>query len=78
LDLSDFDSLGTSPFGLKLDTGVNKTGQIKADGQVQLTPTTAKLQVATRDIDLRLAQTYLSPFVRLELRSGKLGSDLAV
>lgn len=78
LDLSDFDSLGTSPFGLKLDTRVNKTGQIKADGRVQLTPTTAKLQVATRDIDLRLAQTYLSPFVRLELRSGKLGSDLAV
>ncbi|MDF3194948.1 DUF748 domain-containing protein [Pseudomonas sp. 1928-m] len=78
LDLSNFDSLGTSPFALKLDTGVNKSGQIKADGQVQLTPTTAKLQVATRDIDLRLAQTYLSPFVRLELRSGKLGSDLAV
>lgn len=78
LDLSDFDSLGTSPFALKLDTGVNKSGQIKAAGQVQLTPTTAKLQVATRDIDLRLAQTYLSPFVRLELRSGKLGSDLAV
>ncbi|MCZ4324439.1 DUF748 domain-containing protein [Pseudomonas anguilliseptica] len=78
LDLSDFDSLGTSPFALKLDTGVNKTGQIKAEGQVQLTPTTAKLQVATRDIDLRLAQTYLSPFVRLELRSGKLGSDLTV
>lgn len=78
LDLSDFDSLGTSPFTFKLDTGVNKTGQINVAGQVQLTPTTAKLQVATRDIDLRLAQTYLSPFVRLELRSGRLGSDLAV
>src|SRR5690606_18645796 len=35
-------------------------------------------QVATRDIDLRLAQAYISPFVRLELRSGMLGSDLAV
>lgn len=78
LDLSDFDSLGTSPFTLKLDTGVNKTGQINVAGQVQLTPTTAKLQVATRDIDLRLAQKYLSAFVRLELRSGRLGSDLAV
>jgi uncharacterized protein involved in outer membrane biogenesis len=78
LDINDFDSLGTSPFSIKLDTGVNKNGQIKADGQVQLTPTTAKLQVLTRDIDLRLAQTYLSPFVHLELRSGKLGSDLAV
>ena len=78
LDLRDFDSLGTSPFALTLDTGVNKNGQIKAEGQVQLTPTTARLQIATRDIDLRLAQTYLSPFVRLELRSGKLASDLTV
>lgn len=78
LDIRDFDSLGTSPFSLDLDTGVNQRGQIKATGQVQISPTWAKLQVATRDIDLRLAQTYISPFVRLELRSGMLGSDLAV
>lgn len=78
LDLKDFDSLGTSPFDLKLDTGVNKNGQIQVAGQVQISPTWAKLQVATRDIDLRLAQAYISPFVRLELRSGMLGSDLAV
>ncbi|WP_043308792.1 DUF748 domain-containing protein [Pseudomonas sp. ML96] len=78
LDIKDFDSLGTSPFGLKLETGVNKRGQLKAEGQVQLQPTTAKLQLVTRDIDLRLAQSYISPFVRLELRSGQLGSDLAV
>ena len=78
LDIRDFDSLGTSPFSLDLDTGVNQRGQIKATGQVQISPTWAKLQVATRDIDLRLAQAYISPFVRLELRSGMLGSDLAV
>src|SRR5690606_2186541 len=78
LDIRDFDSLGTSPFALKLDTGVNKRGQLKAEGQVQLQPTTARLQLATRDIDLRVAQAYISPFVRLELRSGQLGSDLAV
>lgn len=78
LDLKDFDSLGTSPFDLKLDTGVNKNGQIQVAGQVRISPTWAKLQVATRDIDLRLAQAYISPFVRLELRSGMLGSDLAV
>ncbi|WP_341304797.1 DUF748 domain-containing protein [Pseudomonas sp. TMP25] len=78
LDLSDFDSAGTSPFTITLDSGVNKTGRIKASGQVQLSPTTANLNVFTQDIDLRLAQTYLSPFVHLELRSGKLGSDLAV
>src|SRR5690606_12764337 len=78
LDLRDFDSLGTTPFALTLDTGVNKHGQLKAEGQVQLQPTTASLRVSSRDIDLRVAQAYLSPFVRLELRSGMLGSDLNV
>jgi uncharacterized protein involved in outer membrane biogenesis len=78
LDLNDFDSLGTSPFKLKLDTKVNQSGQLAAEGQVQLTPTTAKLKVQTRDLDLRVAQDYISPFVHLELRSGKLGSDLNV
>ncbi|MDP3815439.1 DUF748 domain-containing protein [Pseudomonas sp.] len=78
LDLQDFDSLGASPFSLKLDTGLGKQGKLQAAGQVQLSPTTASLKVISRDIDLRVAQAYLSPFVRLELRSGLLGSDLDV
>lgn len=76
LDLQDFDSLGTSPFTLKLNTGLGQQGTLQAEGQAQLNPTTANLQVATRAIDLRVAQAYLSPFVRLELRSGLLDSDL--
>lgn len=78
LDLQNFDSLGRSPFTLKLDAGLGKQGQLQAAGQVQLSPATASLKVASRDIDLRLAQAYLSPFVRIELRSGLLGSDLEV
>jgi hypothetical protein len=78
LDLKDFDSRGESPFNLSLDTGLGKQGKLQAVGQVQLKPTTAKLQVQTRDIDLRVAQAYLSPFVRLEVRSGMLDSDLNV
>ncbi|WP_369959984.1 DUF748 domain-containing protein [Pseudomonas benzenivorans] len=78
LDLSDFDSRGTSPFVLELDTGLGKQGRLQAEGQVQLSPTTASLKVASRDIDLRLAQAYLSPYLHLELRSGQLGSDLQV
>ncbi|NQD94991.1 DUF748 domain-containing protein, partial [Pseudomonas sp. CrR25] len=34
LDLQDFDSLGTSPFALKLDTGLGKQGQLRAEGHV--------------------------------------------
>lgn len=78
LDLQNFDSLNGSPFNLKLDTGVGKQGKITADGQVNLAPVSAKLKVQTKDIDLRVAQSYITPFIRLELRSGMLGSDLAV
>ncbi|HEF4762757.1 TPA: DUF748 domain-containing protein [Pseudomonas putida] len=78
LDLQKFDSLNGSPFLLKLDTGVGKQGKLLAEGEVNLAPVSAKLNVQTKDIDLRVAQSYISPFIRLELRSGMLGSDLAV
>ncbi|MEO4014549.1 DUF748 domain-containing protein [Pseudomonas rossensis] len=78
LDLQNFDSLNGSPFNLKLDTGVGKQGKITADGVVNLAPVSAQLKVQTKDIDLRVAQSYINPFIRLELRSGMLGSDLAV
>ncbi|MFK3794453.1 DUF748 domain-containing protein [Pseudomonas piscis] len=78
LDLKNFDSLNQSPFTLKLDSGLGKQGRINASGEVNLNPITAKLKVQTKDIDLRVAQSYISPFIRLELRSGMLGSDLAV
>ncbi|WP_458378676.1 DUF748 domain-containing protein [Pseudomonas chlororaphis] len=78
VDVQNFDSLNQSPFNLKLDTGVGKQGKILASGVVNLQPVTAKLAVQTKDIDLRVAQSYISPFIRLELRSGMLGSDLAV
>ncbi|MHC8323945.1 DUF748 domain-containing protein [Pseudomonas sp. GB2N2] len=78
LDLQNFDSLNGSPFSLKLDTGVGKQGKITANGEVNLAPVSAKLNVQTKDIDLRVAQSYINPFIRLELRSGMLGSDLAV
>lgn len=78
LDLQNFDSLNGSPFTLKLDTGVGKQGKITADGEVNLAPVSARLNVQTKDIDLRVAQSYINPFIRLELRSGMLGSNLAV
>ncbi|MHC8413088.1 DUF748 domain-containing protein [Pseudomonas sp. Hz4] len=78
LDLQNFDSLNGSPFNLRLDTGLGKQGKITAEGVVNLAPVSAKLNVQTKDIDLRVSQSYINPFIRLELRSGMLGSDLAV
>ena len=78
LDMQGYDSLNKSPFTLKLDTAVGKQGKLQASGQVNLAPVTAKLDVSTRDIDLRIAQAYISPFIQLELRSGMLASELKV
>ena len=76
LDVSDFDSLGTSPFNLDLNTAVGSRGVLQAVGQLQLQPATGRLKISTQDIDLRIAQAYLTPLVHLELRSGMLASQL--
>ncbi|WP_438281231.1 DUF748 domain-containing protein [Pseudomonas alabamensis] len=78
LDVKRFDSLNKTPFTLKLDTGVGKEGRLQATGQVNLAPVSAQLDVITRDLDLRIAQAYITPHIRLELRSGRLDSDLKV
>ncbi|MFO2465523.1 DUF748 domain-containing protein [Pseudomonas sp. 15FMM2] len=78
VDVQNFDSLNQSPFTLKIDSGLGKQGKIQASGLVNLNPVSAKLKVDTKDIDLRVAQSYISPFIRLELRSGMLGSNLDV
>jgi uncharacterized protein involved in outer membrane biogenesis len=76
LDVSNFDSLGTSPFKLELTTQVGNQGALKATGQLQLQPAKGQLSISTQDIDLRIAQPYLTPLVHLELRSGMLASQL--
>ncbi len=78
VDVQNFDSLNQSPFTLKIDSGLGKQGKLQASGEVNLKPVSAKLKVNTQDIDLRVAQAYISPFIRLELRSGMLGSNLDV
>ena len=78
IDVQNFDSLNRSPFSLKVDSGLGKQGKIQATGEVNLNPVSAKLKVNTQDIDLRVAQSYISPFIRLELRSGMLSSNLDV
>lgn len=78
LDLHDFDSLNGHPFTLKLDTGLGKQGRLQASGEVTLAPVTARLNVSTKDVDLRIAQAYISPLIRLEMRSGMLDSEVAV
>ncbi|WPP44091.1 DUF748 domain-containing protein [Pseudomonas sp. AN-1] len=78
LDLQDATSTGEQPFTLRLASGIGAHGQLAASGQVRLRPLASQLKVQASDLDLRLAQAYLSPFIHLELRSGLLGAELAV
>ncbi|PCD01329.1 DUF748 domain-containing protein [Halopseudomonas pelagia] len=78
LEIAEFDSQGNTPFSLILDTGVGERGQLRAEGQGQISPLSADLKVTTQSLDLRLAQAYLAPLVRMELRSGRLDSSLDV
>jgi uncharacterized protein involved in outer membrane biogenesis/outer membrane protein OmpA-like peptidoglycan-associated protein len=76
--VGNYDSLETKPIPVELDSGFGRQGRLQAKGEVNLSPVSAHLTVTSRDIDLRIAQPYLTPLVRLELRSGMLDSDLAV
>ncbi|MBD8573612.1 DUF748 domain-containing protein [Pseudomonas syringae] len=78
LDMQNFDSLNKSPFKVRLDTGLGKQGKLTAVGEVNLAPVNAHLRITSQDVDLRVAQAYISPLIRLELRSGMLASDLTV
>jgi uncharacterized protein involved in outer membrane biogenesis len=76
LQVTGLDSAGQTPFQVGLDSVIGKQGHITANGQAQLQPPGATLKLSARDLDLRLAQAYLQPYVRLELRSGMLGAEL--
>lgn len=68
----------TQPLRLELDSALGAHGRLRANGQLHLQPLAAHMQVQAEALDLRLAQAYLAPFIRLELRSGSLDADLAV
>lgn len=76
LSLNDFDTQGQSPIRFKLSTGLGAYGKLKTQGQLDLNTWRGQLSLNTQDLNLRLAQAYLDPFVRIELRSGLLNTDL--
>lgn len=78
IHLRDFDSAGTTPFSLSVNAGVGRQGKLGAKGNVQLQPLSGQLAITLDSLDMRIAQAYLSPFVRLELRSGRLDGELEV
>lgn len=78
LDVSQIDTQSKRPLQFELNTGLGSKGRLKAQGQFNLATLAAQVQVNTQDVDLRLAQSYLSPLAQVELRSGLLNTTLDV
>lgn len=78
LDVRQFDSSRQAPFQLRLDSGLGEQGRVHAEGEAGLQPLAAQLAVTLQAIDLRVAEAYLSPYVRLELLGGELAGNLDV
>ncbi|GGD11721.1 DUF748 domain-containing protein [Halopseudomonas salina] len=78
LDLTGFDSATSAPFGLSVKTQINEEGFLSAKGQASLEPISLDLQVAAQNLALAQAQTYLDPFVRIDIRDGKLNTTAHV
>lgn len=78
LTVKDYESSNAKPLTVALNTRLGELGELGASGQVNLKDISAHLQVTSKDLDLRLAQAYLTPYLRMELRSGLLTSQLQV
>ncbi|WP_339843836.1 DUF748 domain-containing protein [uncultured Halopseudomonas sp.] len=78
VELTGFDSASDDPFDLSLETQINDAGRIAAKGQARLDPVSLDLQVTAQDLDVKLAQAYLDPFIRISVRDGRLSSTAHV
>lgn len=76
LSVHDFDTSNSKPLRIALRTGLGTEGQLSGEGEMKLGDLSGQMAIAAQNVDLRLAQAYLSPFVRMEVRSGLLDSQL--
>lgn len=72
----DFDTTNSKPLRIAMKTGLGSEGQLSGEGEMKLSDLSGQMTLVAQNIDLRLAQAYLSPSLRMEVRSGLLDSQL--
>jgi Domain of Unknown Function (DUF748) len=68
----------SKPVKVALDTKINQSGSLAADGEITPQPLAAALKVKMSGIDLTAAQPYIARRTAMILRSGKLGGETQV
>ena len=76
LQIKDFDSQPGSVFNAELDTRIGEQGTLSSSAQVVLQPLKVDMSVNSSNLNLRPAQSWISPYAHVELRSGLLNSEL--
>jgi hypothetical protein len=68
----------TRPVKVSLDTRINESGTLTANGEVTPNPLSASMRLKLAGIDLTAAQPYVAQHTSLTLRGGKLGGEAEV
>lgn len=69
-NLKDYRNQDGIALPLQFSSRFNKSGSLKFDGNLVLAPFSADLRVDLHDINLKTFQTYINPFLKLELVDG--------
>lgn len=74
LSIDDFSTRLGNKFTLSLDSKLNETGAIHADGAVSIQPVATNLNFDLKGVELNSFQSYLDSYPNLELNSGVLNA----
>lgn len=77
LELSDFDSRSDQPISLKLSTQVDEQGQLDLTAQIKPQSHTGQATLNSRDLDLRPAESWITPYAKIDLLSAFLSTQLS-
>jgi hypothetical protein len=71
--ITDYESTLARPVGLDLHVGIDESGDLKANGTVDLNTDATTVDVELKDLDLRGFQPYIGRVTDMTLTSGKVG-----
>lgn len=76
LQLKDFDSRSSQPMQASLAAQTGDSGQIRLQAAINPQDWRTQAELDVQNLDLRPAQSWISPYARVELRSAHLGAKL--
>ena len=74
LNVKGASTVSNTPVQASFSARVNESGTFAMSGTANMAPLTADFEVGVTNLDLRMAQPYIDPFVRLGIVSGALNT----